>query len=103
MQEMHAQVPRMRSWPTCLEYDARSVESHQGGPRSGRRAAGTGHRTNGTRRPSNPGRQPVSAYKITIWCEFDGDEPDLAMHLEQGELWDAASDVQYQIDQVTAG
>jgi len=45
----------------------------------------------------------MSTYKITIWCEFDGDEPDLSMHLEQGELWDAASDVQYQIDRVTAG
>jgi len=40
----------------------------------------------------------VSAYKITIWCEADLDEPDLAAALEQGELWEAASNVQYQID-----
>ena len=45
----------------------------------------------------------MSAFKITIWCDFDGDEPDLAMALEQGELWDKASSVQYQIDQVTSG
>lgn len=43
----------------------------------------------------------MSAYKITIWCESEAPEYDLAMALEQGELWDTASDVQYQIDQVT--
>ena len=40
----------------------------------------------------------MSAYKITIWCESELSEYDLAAALEQGELWDKASDVQYQID-----
>ena len=40
----------------------------------------------------------MSAYKITIWCESDQDEPGLAMALEQGELWEVAVNVQYQID-----
>ena len=44
-----------------------------------------------------PQGQPAG-YKITIWCSFDGPEYDLAMALEQGELWEKASDVQYQID-----
>lgn len=44
-----------------------------------------------------------ASYRISVWCEFDGDEPDLAMALEQGELWDKASHVQYQIEQVTEG
>jgi hypothetical protein len=45
----------------------------------------------------------MSAWKITIWCEFDGPEYDLAMHLEQGELWDKAAGVQYQIDEAVNG
>ena len=45
----------------------------------------------------------MAAWKITVWCEFDGPEYDLAMALEQGELWDKASDVQYQVDQAHGG
>jgi hypothetical protein len=41
----------------------------------------------------------MAAYEITIWCESDKPEYDLAMALEQGELWDMATDVQYQIVQ----
>jgi hypothetical protein len=40
----------------------------------------------------------VNAYKITIWCSSELNEPDLAAALEQGELWEVASDVQYLID-----
>ena len=40
----------------------------------------------------------VNAYKITIWCETELDEQDVAMALEQGELWDKAGNVSYQID-----
>lgn len=40
----------------------------------------------------------MSAYKITIWCDSELAEYDLAMALEQGELWEAATGVQYQID-----
>jgi hypothetical protein len=43
----------------------------------------------------------MTAYRITIWCESDKPEYDLAMALEQGELWDVADDVQYRIEQVT--
>ena len=42
--------------------------------------------------------EPVHSYKITIWCSSELEEYDLAMALEQGELWEKASDVQYQID-----
>jgi hypothetical protein len=44
---------------------------------------------------------PVTAYKITIWCESGLPEGDLAAFLERGELWDAATGVQYQIERVT--
>ena len=40
----------------------------------------------------------MNSYKITIWCDSELDEPGLAMALEQGELWDKASNVGYQID-----
>lgn len=40
----------------------------------------------------------VVAYKITIWCESGEDEQGLAEALEAGELWEAATHVQYQID-----
>jgi hypothetical protein len=43
----------------------------------------------------------VNYYKITIWCGSELEEYDVAMALEQGELWEKASDVQYQIDQAT--
>lgn len=45
-----------------------------------------------------PEAPALNAYKITIWCESEVDEPDLAMALEQGELWEKAGNVQYQID-----
>jgi hypothetical protein len=52
----------------------------------------------------NPTGDPaMTAYRIYVWCDFDGPESDLAMALEQGELWEKASDVQYQIEEVTRG
>ena len=41
------------------------------------------------------------SYKITLWCETDlENDSDLAMALEQGELWDVAQ-VQYNIEGIT--
>ena len=40
------------------------------------------------------------AYKIIIWCESDKPAHDLAMALEQGKLYDAATNVQFRIEQV---
>jgi hypothetical protein len=45
----------------------------------------------------------VNHYQITIWCDSRLNEPDLAMALEQGELWDKANNVQYQIGPANAG
>jgi hypothetical protein len=43
------------------------------------------------------GNYKVNAYLITIWCSSDLGEPELSEALEQGELWEVAEDVQYQI------
>ena len=42
-----------------------------------------------------------AGWKITIWCETPDDVPqhDLAMALEQGELWEKATNVQYDIEE----
>jgi hypothetical protein len=45
--------------------------------------------------------EAVTAYKITLWCESGLPEGDLAAALERGELWDAATGIQYRIEQVT--
>ena len=43
----------------------------------------------------------MAALKITLWCEVPDDMPesDVAMALEQGELFEKFPGTQYQIDQ----
>jgi hypothetical protein len=45
----------------------------------------------------------MTAWKISIWCDHPGPESDLSTALEQGELWEQATDVQYAIEEINPG
>jgi hypothetical protein len=45
----------------------------------------------------------MASYQISIWCDYPGPESDLGSSLEQGELFEQASNVQYMIEEVTRG